>query len=162
MDTVQILCTLRNVESFLGVFPSDILPNSINRSGTVITNADLHTEKGSHGLGIHFESKASSAYHFDSYGVSPIIPAIQAFLRRNCTVWVYKKVQLLGLTSTVCGQYCCLFALNIDKGYTPKQFVGLFNADIADRQIKKLFSPEFGPLRKKPCGVQCSYSIYKS
>jgi len=71
MDTVQILCNLRNVKSFLGVFRSDILPNSIVRSGTVIINADPHTEKGSQLLAIHFEPKASSAYYFDSCGIPP-------------------------------------------------------------------------------------------
>jgi len=161
MDNVQILFTLRNVNSFLGVIPSDILSNSIARSGTVIINADPHTEKGSHWLAIHFEPKASSAYYFDSYGISPLVPTLHAFLRRNCTVWVYNTVQLQGMTSTVCGQYCCLFALYIDRCYTPKQFVGLFNADIADRQITKVFSTEFGPLQKKLRGGQCSHGIYK-
>jgi len=47
----------------------------------------------------------------------------------------------------VCGHYCCLFALYIDRGYTPKQFVALFNADIADRQVEKIFLTEFGSLR---------------
>jgi len=73
---VHILCTLQNVKSFLGVFPSDLLPHSIARSGTVIINADPHTEKGSHWLAIHFEPKASSAYYFDSYDISPLIPTI--------------------------------------------------------------------------------------
>ena len=122
MDTVQILCNLPNVKSFIGEFPSDILPYSITRSGTVIINADPHTEKGSRWLAIHSEPRASSAY-YDSYGISPIIPAIQTHLRRNCTVWVYNTVKLQGLTSNVCGQNCCLFALYIDKGYTPKHFV---------------------------------------
>ena len=101
MDNVQILFTLRNVNSFLGVIPSDILSNSIARSGTVIINADPHTEKGSHWLAIHFEPKASSAYYFDYYGISPLVPTLHAFLRRNCTVWVYNTVQLQGMTSTV-------------------------------------------------------------
>jgi len=72
MDTVQILCTLQNVKSFLGVFPSDLLPHSIARSVTVIINADPHTEKGSHWLAIHFEPKASSAYYFETYDISPL------------------------------------------------------------------------------------------
>jgi len=143
MDTVQILCTMRNAESFLGVYPSDLLPHSVAQSGTVIINADPHTEKVSHWLAIHFEHKASSAYYFDSYGISPLVPAIHAFLRRNCTVWVYNTVQLQGLTSTVCGHYCCIFSLYMDRGYTQKQFVGLFNSKMADRQFKKLFSSEF-------------------
>jgi len=116
MDTVQILCTLRNVKSFLGVYPSDLLPHSITQSGTIIINADSRTEKGSHWLAIHFEPKASTAYYIDSYGISPLVPAIHPFLRRYCTFWVYNTVQLQGLTSTVCGHYCCLFALYMDRG----------------------------------------------
>jgi len=161
MDTVQILCTLQNVKSFLGVFPSDLLPNSITRSGSIIVNTDPHTEKGSHWLAIHFEPKSSSAFYFDSYGISPIIPAIQTFLRRNCTVWNHNTVQLQGLTSTVCGQYCCLFTLYMDRGYTPKQFIGFFTAHIADRQVTQIFTSEFGPLRTQLRGGQCSNKMYK-
>jgi len=131
------------------------------QSGTVIINADPHTEGGSHWLAIHFEPRSSTAYYFDSYGFLPFIRTIHAFLRRNCTVWDYNTVQLQGLTSTVCGQYCCMFALYMDRGYTPKQFVGLFSTDIADRQIDEIFTSEFGPLRDKPRGGQCSHSMYK-
>jgi len=46
MDTTQILCTLRDVRSFLGVFPDDMLPRSVTQSDTVIINADSQTEKG--------------------------------------------------------------------------------------------------------------------
>ena len=31
MDTLQILCTLCDVKTFLGVFPSDLLPHSITQ-----------------------------------------------------------------------------------------------------------------------------------
>ena len=117
---MQILCTLQNVKSFLGVIPSDLPPHSFARSGTVIINADPHTEKVSHWLAIHFEPKDSSAYYLDSYVNSPLIPAIHAFLRRNCTVWFYNTVQLQGLTSTVCGHYSCPSTLYMDRGYTPK------------------------------------------
>ena len=43
--TLQILCTLQNVKSFLDVFPSDLLPHSITRSGSIIVNTDPHTER---------------------------------------------------------------------------------------------------------------------
>jgi len=148
MDTVHVLCTLRNVKTFLGVFPSDLLPQSITLSGSIIINAHPHTERGSHWLAIHFEPRSSSASYFDWYSVSSFIPKIQAFLRRNCTVWDYNTVQLQGLTSTVCGLYCCLFALYKDRSCTQKQYVGLFTADIADRQIYEIFTSEFGPPRK--------------
>jgi len=79
MDTTQILCTLKNVTSFLGVFPSDILPRFV----TVILNADPRTEKDSHWLVVHFLPKSFSAYFFASYGIVPLVPDITAFIRRN-------------------------------------------------------------------------------
>jgi hypothetical protein len=64
MDTRQIICCLRDVGSFLGLFPSDLLPqHSIARSGTLIVNTDPHIESGSHWLAIHFESSSFTAYN---------------------------------------------------------------------------------------------------
>jgi len=69
MDTWQILCTLRDVTSFLDVFPSYLLPSSrsILKSCTLIVNAVPHTEEGSHWLAIRLTPRSSSAYYFDSY-----------------------------------------------------------------------------------------------
>src|SRR5215475_11793863 len=128
MDTMQILCALRHVKSFLGVYPSDLIPHSITRSGCLILNTDPHNLEGSHWLAIRLMPKAYSECYFDSYGLPPDIPSILSFLRRNCTVWDYNRVQIQGLTGTVCGKYCCLFALYTDRGFTPKPFVALFDA----------------------------------
>ena len=78
MDTVQILCTLRNVKSFLDVYASDLLPRSITKT----VNADSHTEGVSHWLAVPFRRKSSSAYYFDSYGIVPVVPAILISIRR--------------------------------------------------------------------------------
>jgi len=111
MDTVQLLCTLRKVNSFLYVYPSDLLPRSITNICTVIVNADHHTVGDSQWLAIHFCPKASSAYYFDSYCIAPFVPDILALVKRNCTTWDRYKLQLQSLTSDVCGKYCCLFGL---------------------------------------------------
>jgi hypothetical protein len=158
MDTLQILCTLRHVKSFLGVYPSDLLPHTITQPGTIILNTDPHTDPGSHWLAINSQPKSYSSYYFDSYGMAPYVPAVQAFLKRTCIVSEYNAKQLQGLTSTVCGKYCCLFALYMDRGYTPKYFVHLFTPGTADSQINRLFASEFGPLDKIPRGGQCSTS----
>jgi len=110
MDTLQILCTLRNVNSFVDVCASDLLPCSITKTCTVIVNADPHTKGGSQWLAAHFRPKFSYAYYFDSYGIVPFVPEILAFVTRNCTTWDRNKRQLQSLTSEVCGKYCCLFA----------------------------------------------------
>ena len=41
------------------------------------------TVRVSHRIAIHYEPSSSSAFYFGSYGIYPIIPAIQTFLRRN-------------------------------------------------------------------------------
>jgi len=63
--------------------------------------------------------------------------------------------------STVCGKYCCLFVLYMDRGYTGKQFVGLFTPNLADQQVEQLFTSEFGSVRGVPRGGQCCTSRYK-
>ena len=93
--------------------------------------------------------------------IAPSIPAIQLFIRRNCSVWNYNSVRLQGPTSTVCGKYCCLYALYMDRGYTPEQFVGLFDTTNAEKQISTMFQSEFEPLNRVPCGGQCSHSMHK-
>jgi hypothetical protein len=155
MDTAQIICTRRNVDSFLRVFPSDLLPRSITRSGTLIVNTDPHTEKGSHWLAINFQNKSYSPFYFDSYGLFPYVYPIHSLLRRSCTVWDLNTTQLQGLTSSVCGHFCCLFALYMDRGYTPHQFISLFHPNIADRQVEHMFRLEFGLQRKQSRGGQC-------
>jgi hypothetical protein len=81
MDTRQIICCLRDVGSFLGVFPSDLLPKySIALYGTLIVNTDPQTESGSHWLAIHFQSLSSTEFYFDSYGLPPLIPSIQTLI----------------------------------------------------------------------------------
>jgi hypothetical protein len=126
MDTLQISCTLNNVKSFLGAFPSDMLPHSITQPDTIIVNTDAHTQSGTHWLAIRLEPRSSNAFYFDSYGLSPYVPDIQSFLRRNCTVLNYNNTQLQGPISIICGEHCCLFAQYMDKVYTDKQFIGLY------------------------------------
>ena len=156
MDTRQIMCCLRCVGSFLGVFPSDLLPQQpVARSGTLIVNTDPHTESGSHWLAIQLQPKSHSCFYLDSYGLPPFIPSIESFLQRNSIVQAYNTIQLQGPTSTVCGKYCCLFALYVDRGYTPRQFIGLLPTASADRVVADMFASNFGSLRGLSRGGQC-------
>ena len=153
MVTAQILCMLKDVPSFLGSFPSYILPPSITRTATLIVNTDPHTASGTHWLAIHLQPRSYSGYFFDSYGLPPLIPSIVTFVRRTCSVWEYITTQLQGWTSTFCGQYCCLFVLYIHRGYSPRQFVGIFDPVTADRQISRLFASELERCVRNVAGV---------
>jgi len=82
-----------------------------------------------------------SAYYFDSYGIVPFVPDIIAFIKRNCTTWDYNKKEMQSLTSDFCGKYCCLFALYMDRGYIPQQFVALLSTgDVADRWVERKYA----------------------
>ena len=94
MNTTQIFCKLRDVKPFLVLFPSDILPRFVTQTGRVILNADHHTEKYSHWLSTHFLPKSSGAYFSDSYVIVPLVIDITAYIKRNCTVWDYKRREL--------------------------------------------------------------------
>jgi hypothetical protein len=154
---MQITCELKNVQSFMSAFPSDLLPHSITMPSIIIVNTDNHTQPGTHGLAIRLEPRSSTAFYFDSYGLAPDIPDIQSS-RRNCTVLNYNNAQLQGPLSTVCGKYCSLFALYMDRGITSRQFVGLFTPGLADRQVEDLFAHEFGSVRRLARGGQCCSS----
>jgi hypothetical protein len=118
----------------------------------------ITTQPGTHWLAIRLEPRSSTTFYFDSYGPASDIPDIQSFLRRNCTVLNYNNAQLQGPLSTVCGKYCCLFALYMNRGYTSRQIVGLFTPGLADRQVEDLFAHEFGSVRRLGRGGQCCIS----
>ena len=116
-------------------------PTPITRSAILIVNTDPHTPKGTHWLAIHLQLRFHSGYFFDSFGLPPFVPSILSFLSRAFSVCEYNTTHLQGLTSAACseycclfarGEYCCLFALYMDRGFSPKQFVVLFDATIAD------------------------------
>ena len=116
---MQLLFTLCDVGSFLDVFASDLQPRSMTKICTVIVIANPHTEGVSHWLAVHFRPESSSAYYFDTYGIIPLVPDILTSIRRKFTTWDHTRITLGGLTGDVCGKYCCLFALYMDRATLP-------------------------------------------
>jgi len=111
------MCTLRNVNSFFDI-PSLIYYRRHVQSENATPSSSMPIPIQRE-VAKRLTPRSSSAYNFDSYGIVPLLPFIQAFIRRNCTTWDYNKRQLQALTSDVCSQYCCHFALYVDRGYTP-------------------------------------------
>jgi len=71
------------------------------------------------------------------------LPETLEFIRCNGTTWNHTRRQLQVLTIVVYGKYCCLFALYMDRGHTPKQFVSLFDAWNLDRHVEGMYVTEF-------------------
>jgi hypothetical protein len=102
---------------------------------TVIVNTDAHDQPGSHWVAVHLDTRSSSGYFFDSYGLFPLVPAIRDFLRRTCAVWGYNDRTLQVLAMEDCGQYACLFAACVDRGFEPARFAVLFGTCEPDRLV---------------------------
>jgi hypothetical protein len=63
MDTLQFYRAFRDVTTFVGVFPSDLLP-AHPLPGlvkfTLIINTDVYTEPGSHWVAVHLDTRSST------------------------------------------------------------------------------------------------------
>jgi len=87
---------------------------------------------------------------------------ILAFVKRNCTTWDRKRRQGESLTSDVGGKYCCLFALYMDRGYSPQQFVALFGEDgAAALEVERMFKADFGSKCHVAIVVNAAAAAYK-
>jgi len=97
--------TLLDIDSYIDVCASDLLPHSFPKTCTYIVNADPLTVGGSQWLTVNFRPKFYSPYYFDSYSIVPLLHDILAFKRRKGTNWDHNGRQLHGLTRDVCGKY---------------------------------------------------------
>ena len=156
MDTLQILCTLCDVKTFLGVFPSDLLQHFVTQPGTIIVNYDPHMEEGSQWLAINFQTKSFSGFYFVSYGLHPYFPPMRSLLKCTCYVWNLKKpIYKVWLVRSVANT--AVFCSLPGPGYSSKQFISLFDPTTADEEVAQMFTSEFGSSRKTrgPRGGQC-------
>ena len=101
---------------FLGVFPCDRLPSTINRNrpSILVCNTDTYGNPGKHWIVIYIENSAYGEY-FDSLGAPPEAP-FRTFLHRHCARWIFTDRQLQSIVSKFCGHYCILYSLHRARG----------------------------------------------
>jgi hypothetical protein len=121
---------------------------------TVIVNTEAHDQPGSHWVAVHLDTRFSSSYYFDPYGLFPLVPAIRDFLRLTCAVWGYNDRTLQGFATDVCGEYACLFAACVDRVSEPARFAGLFGTCEPDSLVESFFERRFGRLRRVGSGFR--------
>jgi len=160
MDSVQIQHALQDVNSFLGVYASDLLPFSIVQAGTIIVSTDPHTEPGLHCEAIHFQNPhrtskrllfrfLRSVSFYSLYPRFHTTPLYSLAIQKNATPRTYhysvwrillplRSVHGQGLhPPTICGAVCCW-------------------------NIHQLFCSEFGAtLCTQRSGGQCCTNLYK-
>jgi hypothetical protein len=147
MNTLQINKVLsKHVKYFWGVYPVALLPSTLLKPSIIGNNLDKHYMPGSHWVAVCI-SDSGYAEYFDSYGLPPYKFEIMAFLQRHSISWTFNRHRLQGLTSNVCGHYCCIYALHRAKGQSMTSFVNLFEpARFAcnDKKAARMFRAQFG------------------
>ena len=126
MNTIQISNALtKHVKYFEGIYPINLLPSSLIKPSVILTNLDKHYMPGSHLVAVCFSDSGYVEY-FDSYGLPPYKLEIMSYLQHHSISWTFNHYRLYGLTSNVCGHYCCLYALHRARGLSMTSFVNMF------------------------------------
>jgi len=83
MDSLQIKKKLRNIKSFIGVYPRDALPDVGKRPVALIANTDSKYEPGEHWIAIILLKDGRGEY-FDSYGLPTLHGDFQRYMSNMC------------------------------------------------------------------------------
>lgn len=155
MNTTQIEKALASrLTHFKGVFPIDRLPSTFSLPAIFVINHDRYGEPGSHWVAISITDTGIASY-FDSFGLEPIQNYLKFFLKLHSKHWTYNKERLQGVISNVCGQYSCVFALNMSFGLDMESFTKQFsnkNFCINDQLVMDMYREYFGPCQA--CDVE--------
>jgi hypothetical protein len=109
MNTSQLRGILgASIDCFLGVFPSDRLPSSIQYPCCLVANTDPSDKPGEHWVCMFLDQEKRGEY-FCSFGLYPFIPTFVNFLDDNCSEWIYNTQLLQSPYTVVCGHYCVYF-----------------------------------------------------
>ena len=69
------------------------------------------------------------------------------YLQRHPISWRFNRHRLQGITSNVCGYYCCIFALHRTKGLSMTKFMSMFSParyNCNDIRTVRMFRSLFG------------------
>lgn len=110
MNTIEIDIILKKALSntFLGVFPIDIVPSIKQLPAALVVNLDPSNKPGSHWVALYFDNSGTCEY-FDSYGRPPI--ELQSYILQNARSYVYNNVQVQHFSAVSCGHMCVYFLI---------------------------------------------------
>ena len=153
MNTAQITHALEEDpitnKKFCGVFPSDKLPQTIDKYPCgFVANTDPSTKPG-----IHWVPPRKGSW-FDSYGKPAEFygAAFTDFLEKQCDEWDFNDRKLQSDWSDICGQYCIFFLSHRARGYSMNKILQLFvdNTMLNDAKVSHFVKTHFRVSVKHP------------
>ena len=126
--TFQIDNYLTKIESYLGTFPLDRLPDLPNKfPKSIIINTDQSNKPGDHWIAIVLTEK--HAYYFDSFGLGIVDQQIQQFLLPRYSSIIFNSLCIQHILSDKCGYYCIYFVQNVHNYKSYYKFLSHFMID---------------------------------
>lgn len=128
-DDIIIAVTAKKVAQykwFKGVFAADMLPMTFQKPAIFIVNTDTKDKPGEHWISIYFSNGGVCEY-FDSFGMPPIVCEHIKFIKEHANKLLYNPMSIQSLDTSVCGQYCVMFACHKLKNKTFQSFLNLFD-----------------------------------
>ena len=127
MNTLHINRVLtKHVKYFEGVYPIDLLSITLLKPFIFVINLDKHYMPGSHWVDVCFSDSGYVEY-FHSFGLPLYRPEITTHLQRHSMSCAFNRHRLQGVTSNVCGCYCCIYAVHTAKELYMTSFVNIFS-----------------------------------
>lgn len=116
LATTEILEKMRDVKSFLGVFPIDKIPKVNNSRWSMIVNLEPSTMGGSHWVALYNKPSNKYLYYFDSFSMPPPTAIMKL---KSLKPIVYNSSMIQAMASTSCGYFCMAFIrwLEADRDY---------------------------------------------
>jgi hypothetical protein len=114
-------------KSFLGVYPSDSIPEVKNvKNSSIIFNLSKHTEPGTHYVAVYFNN--SKLYYFDSYGKPLTNKHIKKNLQKFKLPIFYHTRPIQHKKSIFCGLFSLAYLKTTQKQKTkPSKFYDYFD-----------------------------------
>ena len=126
--TFQIDNYSTKIESYLGTFPLDRLPDLPNKfPKSIIINTDQSNKPGDHWIAIVLTEK--HAYYFDSFGLGIVDQQIRQFLLPRYSSIIFNSLCIQHILSDKCGYYCIYFVQNVHNYKSYYKFLSHFMID---------------------------------
>jgi hypothetical protein len=112
-------------KSFLGVFPSDLIPPPRRCIEFMVCNLDGHLFQGSHWVCVYLEKGDGGYYkgeYYDSFGRGPN-HRIKRYLDKYCKSWTQNNVSVQNFLAKTCGHHVIYYLTKRCRGLNMNEIV---------------------------------------
>lgn len=130
------------VPNYKGTMAINELPKKISPDESGIVNYQIRAQGGTHWVAYYNTPKLNYVLYFDSFGISPPSQIVK-FLKTSKKEILYSTTSIQDPLSSLCGYYCMMFILEMEKGISFVKFLNKFNSLYPKKNesiLKKYFS----------------------